>query len=335
MQPAQSSLPQLCLAAFLLIVSRPGALLGADSLTLRLNDTAAAAGERVAVVLRTYAPRSISQGQICFRSVHRTDGAAAANSPFTALEEVRVFSEMGDVEVIETFDSGSQTALIAFESLSATINWADGPMAVFFFRLDGALAPGQEFALELDFDETFVLDETGQSIAVEPRGGELTIRQPGAPYALAVDGDEVAAGEVAELGIETSELFAIGSGQVALRFDPDFAAGVPTVTMDERYGMASFSVDASVPGRVVITFASPDGSLNEVPGQLIRIALPTSPDMPSGSQADLSLDPLLTGLQDPSGGSIALQLEGDLLTLGTTSLVFADDFEAGDLSRWQ
>ncbi|MEM7356611.1 MAG: hypothetical protein AAF657_37695 [Acidobacteriota bacterium] len=321
-----------CLFALGLVILAPAVSRAGEELTLRINDTAGEAGERVAVVLRTYAPRSISQGQICFRGTGRAQGGG---SPFATLEEVRVYSELGDVEVTETFDGTSQTLIVEFESLSATINWADGPLAVFFFRLDSSLTPGQEFPLELDLGQTFTLDDSGQTIPLELRGGTLTVRQPGAPYELAAEGDEVPGGDVAILGIETSELFLIGSGQVALEFDPAFAAGPPTVTMDERHGMASFTVDDTVPGRVVVTFGSAAGTLNEVPGEFIRIALPTATTLPTGSQSLVTLDPLLTRLDDPAGGPIDLQLVGDVLVLGASSLVFSDGFESGDLSRWQ
>ncbi len=311
----------------------PSAVFAGETLTLRINDTEVEAGGRVAVVVRTYAPRSISQGQICFRGGGAQE-TAGGSTPFVTLEEAIVFSEMGDAEVIDSFDGSTQTAIIEFESLSASINRSDGPLMALFFRLDESLAAGQSFDLELDLAETFVVDENGQAIAIEPRSGELTIRAVGDPHVFAVEGDDVAAGEVAALGVETSAIFAIGSGQIALLYDPAFAAGPPVVTMEERHGMSSFTVDTAVPGRAVVTFTSPDGSLNELPGELISIALPTSVS-PPGNQTGLTLDPLMTFLETPLGESIPLVLESDVLILnGVTSLIFVDGFESGDLSQW-
>ncbi len=306
---------------------------GGGQMTLRINDTMAEAGDMAAIVLRTYAPRGISQGQICFRSASAARTQDGTGGPFATLEEVIVFSEDGDAEVIETFDDGTQTTLIEFESLSATINWADGPLAVLFFRLHATLSPGQEFELELDLADTFVFDADGQPISLVPRSGALEIRAPGDPYELSAEGDDVGPGEVAVLGVETSELFEIGSGQVVLRYDPDLAGGLPTVVMDPRHGSASFNVDDSVPGRVWVDFVSADASLNQVPGQLISVHLPIATDAPIGNQSLVSLDPLLTQLQDPQGMAIQLALANDVLEIVEGGLIFADGFETG-LAPW-
>ena len=318
------------LAVFLLAVM-PGALwAGTETMTLRINDTQAEPDGRVAVVLRTYAPRGVGQGQICLA----TSGTrGTSGTPFLVLEEVVVFSEQGDAQVVPSFDPTAQVTLVEFESLSATINWADGPLAVLFFRLVGSLTPGQEFSLEIDLAETFLLDAQGQNIALEPRGGTLTVRDPADPQDLSAEGDSVAPGEVAVLGVETSALFEIGSGQVALTYDPSVAAGSPVVTMDDRHGTASFSVDDQVPGRVVVSFSSPDGSLNSVPGQILSIAIPISVYAAPGTSA-VSLDPVLTFLENTAGETIPLLLDGDVLEIKAGIVVFADGFESADLEAW-
>ena len=325
LQKTNPLISALVVASF---VVAPGALLAGDeAMTLRINDTTAEPGDRVAVVLRTYAPRGVGQGQIC---LGRVDGNE--DSVLLALEEVVVFSELGDAEVVQTFDGATQVALIEFSSQSASINWADGPLAVFFFRLDPTLQPGQEFELGLDLADTFLIDAEGQNIALEPRGGTLTVRVPGAPYELAAEGDDVVAGEVAGLGVETSELFPIGSGQVALRWDPAAAAGPPTVLMDARHGNAFFNVDLAVPGRALVTFDSPDGSLNEVPGKIISVDLPTA-SLPPGF-SPVTLDPILTHLESPSGLPLPITLIADVLEIEVVGLIFADGFESGDFGEW-
>lgn len=303
------------------------AMAGDEEMTLRINDTMGTPGDRIAVVLRTYAPRGVGQGQICMAaSANRGSGTG----PLLDLEEVVVFSEQGDAVVVDTFDSAAQVALIEFSSLSATINWADGPLAVLFFRLDSSLLPGQEFALELGLADTFLTDADGQDIQLDLRGGVLTVRDPGAPYELAAEGDDVLPGETAALGVDTSELFPIGSGQVALRWDPAVAAGPPVVSMDPRHGDASFSVDLTEPGRALVSFSSPDGSLNEVPGKIVGVDLPTSAGAPAASA--VTLDPALTFLEAPGGSPISISLIADVLDLG--GLIFADGFESGDLDEW-
>ena len=318
------------------ILSGPGALFaGGEAMTLRINDATTRPGARVAVVLRTYAPRGISQGQVCFRSSAARPQGEAPAGPFRSLDEVVVFSQTGDAEVVQTFDGVTQTALIEFQSASATINWADGPLAVLFFHLTPLVAPGDEFDLILDLANSFLFDAEGQVIPIEPRAGLLTVLAQGVPSELSAEGDSVPAGSVAALGVETSELFAVGSGRVALSYDPDFVSGTPAVTMDPRHGAAFFSVDDLTPGRVVVSFSSPDGSLNSVPGALVSIALPTSAGLPPGSQSGVTLDPTLTHLEDPAGSPIALTLAGDVLEVGNpASLIFSDGFESGDLLRW-
>lgn len=308
----------------------PGKLeAGGETMTLRINDTTAEAGDRVAVVLRTYAPRGVGRGQICLRA---NPNARGGGGPLLALEEVVVFSELGDAEVVQTFDGPSQVALIEFSSLSATINWTDGAMAVFFFRLDGALQPGQNFDLELDLAETFLIDAEEQSIQLRLRGGELTVRDPSAPHELAAEGDDVVAGEIANLGVETAGIFAIGSGQVALRWDPATAAGSPVVSMDPRHGVAFFSVDLAEPGLALVTFDSPDGSLNEIPGTIVSVDLPTAGGAPPASP--VTLDPLLTHLEDPAGSPIPIMLIADVLEIEFSGTIFTDGFESGDVGEW-
>ena len=123
----------LPVAALALSISFPGMLLaGGESMTLRINDTSAEPGGLAAVVLRTYAPRGVGQGQICLAAAANR---GASGSPFVSLESVVVFSEQGDANVTQSFDEGAQMGLIEFDSLSATINWSDGPLAVLFFRV--------------------------------------------------------------------------------------------------------------------------------------------------------------------------------------------------------
>jgi hypothetical protein len=206
-------------------------------------------------------------------------------------------------------------------------------MVAFFFRLDSALLPGQVFNLDLDPDQTFLFDALGQPVPIRIRPGELTIHAPGEPRSLAIDGIDVASGAVAVIGIETEELFPIGSGQVSLLYDPTVVVGQPTVTTDERYGTAEFHIVDSPPGQLRIRFRSADGSLNKLPGAFLTVSLATDPTVPDGTQSPLSLDPAETNLQDPQGVDIPLALTGDVLVFSAGAF-FVDGFESGDLQEW-
>ncbi|MEE8524713.1 MAG: hypothetical protein V3T72_12335 [Thermoanaerobaculia bacterium] len=310
-----------------------------EPLTLRVNDTMGRPDELIAVVIRTYAPRTIGQGQICLRTVGnagvRADPSKGTAAPLLIdLESFVVFSDEGDVVSEGSFDDLTQTALISFESLSATINQSDGPLAVLFFRLAASAPPGTQVEIVIDPGDTFLLGPEGEPIPIEPRAGELEVLSPGAPFVLAADGDEAPPGGVARLGVTTSEIFPIATGWAALRYDPLIAGGPPTVTMDPRYGEASFAVDDSLPGLVVIAFSSPDASLNSIPGDLITIDLPLSSHYPVGTLSPIRLDPDLTFLTAPGGSEIPLLLEEDVIELIPGSAIFLDGFETGGVARW-
>ncbi len=318
------------MAVFALVVVSSAPARAGDEMTLRINDAIAVPGERMAVVLRTYASRGVGRGQICLLAQNAARGPG--DSPFVELEGAVVFSEQDDAVVDIFFDGPAQMAMIDFSSASGSINWLDGAMAVLFFRTDGTLTPGETFTLDLDAAETFLFDAADEDIPLDLRGGELLIRAPGAPLVLAAEGDEVAAGSVAALGVETFQLLPLGLGQLALRWDPAAAAGPPVVTMDSRHGAADYTVDLTEPGRAFVTFNSPDASLNEVPGKILSVDLPIAAGAPPSSL--VSLDPDLTYLIDASGVPLQHELIADLLQVELPGLVFADGFELGDVSEW-
>ena len=334
--PSRSPLSILVLLAALAAASAP--VFGA-ALTLRVNDTMGRPDGLVAVVIRTYAPRTIGQGQICLRAFGnagvRTDPSKGAGGPLlTDLESFVVFSEAGDVISQGAFDDATQTALIAFESLSASINQSDGPLAVLFLRLAATAPPGSAVEIFIDPGDTFLLDPDGEPVAIEPRAGELEVLAAGAPSRLAADGDEAPPGGVARLSVSTSEVFPIATGWAAMRYHPLIANGPPTVTMDPRYGEATFAVDDDHPGLVVVAFSSPDASLNSIPGDLITIDLPLSTQLSPGTLSPIHLDPDLTFLTAPGGAEIPLVLESDVIELIPGTVIFLDGFETGGLTRW-
>jgi hypothetical protein len=296
---------------------------GDGALKLRLNDAVGKPGGTVALVVRTYAARPIRQGRITVK-VKRpakarlglvADEVTAPARPFTFLRAV-VFSRNGDaVTTAKATGSGADRSMrVSFSSPSAGINAADGPLAVIFLRLDKRVAPGETFAVEVDPALTGLTDAAGQPVSVEPIAAELQVRAPSAPFAVEAEGDKVEPGEMAELGVETVEPFPVGGGRLTLRFDPAARGGAPRVSMDPRYGKATFTVDASVPGRLVVSFRSPDGSLNTVPGRILAVDLPTSAAAPLGWGSPVTLDPAGSWLLARKGNrKLKIRLENGTL----------------------
>jgi hypothetical protein len=291
------------------------------ALALRVNPAIGAPGGLVAMVLRTYAPRSIKQGQVVVRVVRRPASALVLRGPSrkNLTQPVRpltlvsgvVYSPLNDA-VARAILNGlpdSQVAQMTFQSPSSTINSVDGPLAVFWFRLDPSVAPGDVFDLSLDLTQTRLTDEAGKPITITPRSNTLTVRAPLDPFQVEAEGAGVQAGGVAELGVSTFEPFPVSGGRFTLTWDPRLAGGPPTVKLDPRYGQSSSTVDSSEPGRLVVEFQSSDSSFNSVPGTIIAISMPIAGDATVGAASPFALDPEGTWLLDPQGRRIALALQ--------------------------
>jgi hypothetical protein len=278
----------------------------------------------VAVVLRTYAPRPIRQGQATVRVVRRPPRQKALGltleeltqpvRPLTFLSAV-VYSLRNDSTTQGTLTGqpDSQAARVQFLSPSGTINSSDGPLAVFRFRLDPSVKPGQVFDLSLDPALTGLTDASGRPVTLEPRGATLTVRSPSAPFLLEADGDKVEPGEVAELGVNTSEPFLVSGGKVTLTWNAKVAGGKPTVRLDPRYGKSTFTTDTSKPGRLVVDFKSPDASFNTVPGTIVSITMPIAASASIGSRSPFTLDPAGTWLLNRRGRKIPIRLQNDVI----------------------
>ncbi len=205
---------------------------------------------------------------------------------------------------------------MSFQSPSGAINSADGPLAVFRFQLDPAVAPGDVFDLSLDPLQTNLKDPAGRPITVTPRSNVLTVRAPADPFLLQAADAVVSPGVVTpELGIVTFEPFAVSAGHLTLTWDPRLADGPPTVKLDPRYGQAVYSTDAAQPGRLVVDFVSPDSSFNSVPGTIVAVSLPIAAGAPPGTTTTVALDPAETWLLDPQGAKLALRLENGTITV--------------------
>jgi hypothetical protein len=269
------------------------------SLKLRLNDAIGQPGGLVALVVRTYAARPLRQGRITVR-VRKApakalgitaDAVTQPARPLTFLRAV-VFSRNNDAvsTARATNAVDAQSVGVDFSSRSAGINARDGPLAVLFMRLDPGVAPGSVYQVEIDPAATGLTDAAGAPLAIQPIEAELRVRAPKAPYELEAEGDEVEPGETVEMGVETKEPFAIFGGRITLRWDHAAQGGPPQVTMDPRYGKSTFRVETSTPGLLVVTFQSPNGMLNSVPGRILDVALPTNPSAPIGTRSAVTID---------------------------------------------
>lgn len=293
---------------------------GDKALVLRVNPAIGVPGGIVAVVLRTYAPRPVRQGQMVVRVVRRPRPQKALGltleeltqpvRPLTFLSAT-VYSQRNDAtsQGNLTGQLDSQTAMVQFASPSATVNASDGPLAVFRFRLDPSVAPGQVFDLSLDPALTGLVDPSGRAVVLEPRNATLTVRASAAPFLLEADGDKVAPGETAELSVNTYEPFPTSGGRITLTWDPRIAGGPPSVRLDPRYGKSTSTVDLSRPGRMVVDFKSPDSSFNTVPGSIVSITLPISASASIGANSAFSLDSAGTFLLTRTGRKVRLKLQ--------------------------
>jgi hypothetical protein len=300
---------------------------GDKSLVLRVNPAIGAPGGTVAVVLRTYAPRPVRQGQIVVRVARRPKPAkaglgltledlAAPVRPLTFLSAT-VYSPRNDALAQGLLNglADSQLAKVTFQSPSGSVNSADGPLAVFLFRLDPSVKPGDAFDLTLDPIQTGLTDAAGAPVTLAPRSDVLTVRAPSAPFKLEADGDKVQPGAVAELGVNTFEPFGVSGGRITLTWDARLSGGAPTVKLDPRYGKSTFTVDSSKPGRLVVDFKSPDSSFNSIPGTIVAISLPISTSAAIGAGSPFTLDPAGTYLLTRKGRKVKLALQNGTIAI--------------------
>jgi len=296
-----------------------------DALAIRVGDAVGVPGGTIAIVLRTYASRPIGQGQLCLRAPAPTP----VDRPMAAVPSAEVFSASDDASsgLTVLLEQDPQAIVLEFGSPSATINADDGPLAVFFVQLEETVSPGEVFELQLDLENSSLLDQNGQPIPILPRNGRLRIRAPDEPLDVTASAEKTFPGGIALLSFQTKEPFPISSGRVGFQYDTAIAAGLPVVSMDPRYGASSFSVDLTTPGRVVVDFLSWDNSLNSIPGDLVTVRIPTLVTVLPGTLSPVSLDPDQTFLRDEHGVERNLAIGDDLLefrdpvqvSLGTAS----------------
>jgi len=231
-----------------------------NPLVLSVEDTEAAPGETAILVVKTYQPRPISQGQLCI---------IIGEPTFTQLRRTVVRSTRRDA----TFTASLMTneAALAMSSPTSSINEADGPMLLMAFTVDPSAVPGTEFELTVELPASFLTDELGNPIEIDVKPGTFTVKQPGAPHTLEADNEDAAAGSLAMLEVQTAEYQPLASGQVDYRYDTRIVESIESVEVFSLRNDAIFTADTSRAGQVLVTFSSPTRTIAKVPGEFIRI----------------------------------------------------------------
>ena len=318
------------------------ALAGAQggSLTLRINDMEAEQGGLVAIVVRTYASRPITQGQLCLRAVARRSAngpdRGVGTSPFISIDDWTVFSSQGDATGAVGLVGGSQID-IDFSSLTSSINDADGPLLVIYARLDPSIVADTELEISLDGLGTEIFETVGgmvQPISTRLRSGTLSVVSQGAPLDLVPGAEDSLPGSVARLAVVSQRILPWTSGYLEFSYPVSIAAGLPSVTVDPRYGNASLIVLHPSPGVVAIDFQSADQSLNYLPGEILQINLPLLEGAVPGTY-QVSIEPTTAEIRDSTGQPLVLAIDNtEGLFEVQDALLFADGFETGDWSNW-
>jgi len=265
-----------------------------------------------AAVLRTYRSRGVGSGQVCLAVRARAlAGQQLVAAPTITYLSAHVFDPAGDVVSQMTPEPGE--VMLTFSTPLPTINSIDGPLAVFYFRVEGA-APGDQFDIEPLID-SYLIDGRGNQIPLELRPGRLKIVDASEPFGISAAADAVAPGGDALITLQSKELELLSSGTLALRYDPRMAAAPPTVRVDPRHGRVTYDMDGSSPedGLIVIHFVSDHQDFNRVPGDLLEVTVPTRASIPPGTKSVVRPDTALTTLVDAQGRVLPLEFENDVL----------------------
>ena len=327
---------QASLAAGLLLLAIRAPLAAVEPLVLRVADAIGAPGHATAIVLRTYATRPVRRGRAAVGGGGAiAEAPLAGGSPIAQVLGCEVYGAAGDLISCDyLFDSLTQTIDADFDSALATINSEDGVFGVIYVELAADLTPGQTFPLALNAADTYLLDPEEDVIVLGHQAGELTVRAVNDALEFEVDGGKVHPGSGATIELGTGEPFGLRSGHLVVQYEAAIASGLPTVTTDARHGVANLSIFHPAPGILVVDFTSPADDFNTVPGDLIRVQLPTIPGAPLGSTSPLTLDAVESFLEGAGGVPLEVDWIAGAIEFSFDSGVFADDFETGDPWVW-
>lgn len=313
-----------------------------DDLWLRIEDARGVAGGDVTVVLRTEYAFAIGSGRLVFDAT-LIDGTGGAGTPFSSCGNAVVFSGSNDVVLSnQSFDATTQRFTVDFDSPSGTVNTVPGVVAAVFCKVAATAIADDEFALGLVLGAgaTTLADATGVGLPVDPRSGELRVRDS-LDASLDAEDTEVKPGAAAQVEIETETTFAIESGAVDLEIDPALVAGAPSVRSVPNHGAVTIdseSWDAGT-GRFRFTFSSAGAELNaQIPGALFVVSVPTAADDSLlGLTTPLALVAADTFLVGPGASAIPIELEDGVLLFtanAETEHVYGDGFSGGSDDGW-
>lgn len=309
-----------------------------EPLVLRVSDAWVTPGGEAAIVLRTYASRPVRRGRLNVRAAPPAEGPGAGGVPPIVSWNGGVLFDVGGTHTATVLPGpdGQSVDLDFLDNLTFEFNRSDGVVAVLYATISAAAVPGTDYDLLGDDALSELYDPQDDAVLFTLRGGRLRIRSAAAPVELGTGNVEVHPGSAAEIEISTGERFAIGSGTLVLDYDPALLLDghLPTARADLRHGAVSLAVSHPAPGRVEIGIDSTDGSFNsEVPGDLIVVDLPTRPDVPLGTNSNLTFA-AGTELFAPGGAPIPAFFENGQLQFRSKPGIFRDNFEIGDAGWW-
>ncbi len=303
-----------------------------EALTLRVADSETEVGGVAVVVIRTYAPRPVTQGQLCFRL--RRTLRRGASQPLLTLEEARVFSSNGVISPdIQILDDGA-TVMLEFTSGAADVNESDGPLAALFLRAGDALMAGDEVEVELDLAATTLSDGVGAPIPVEGRGGRLRVVPVGSALQWEIGSATVPAGQTGLVEISTQRSLPLGAATLSVEYVTTHLRDLPTARLLRDHGDANMVVSHPSPGVMDIDLDSPGMNLNEVPGDLVELQLPTDSSVVGGTLSAIGWRVAESSAEDAGGLEVDLAFEDGQLEILASAVIFMDAFESGDLSAW-
>lgn len=137
-----------------------------DALVLRVSSQKdLVAGELATIEIRTYNPKPISEGQVCFQF---------STTFFADVSSVSVQAAVTDVSYsVDTTTAGIM--VVQFSSPSAAINRLDGPLILVEMRLSPTLPIGAMTAVDVDIAQSFLLDAAGVPVSLTGRSGTFVL----------------------------------------------------------------------------------------------------------------------------------------------------------------
>ena len=320
----------------------PLAARAAEPLVVRVADAIGAPGQPTAIVLRTYASRPVRRGRATATAANFLTAPFGA-TPLSAVTSVEVFGGEDDITVTNVTFNGSTGVITAdFESTSATINTADGVLAVIHAVVGPGASPGACWPVTLSAapGASFLNDPDDDGMTLQFRNGEICIRALAADREFEVDGGKVHPGATAVIELGTAEPYAIESGRIVLDYDETLLreGWLPYVETDSRHGNVNVTVSHPQPGRIQIDLVSPDDSFNgSVPGDILRILFPTVRDLSligTSSALVFQTGAGQSALLGPGAAPLGIAWADDVLEFDSITGIYTDDFETGDYWVW-